>query len=135
MLNLTINNRLFVYGTLRQLDPTGKTALIGSADYLGIGKIHGSLFNLGEYPGVVASEAGEDEVTGEVYELADFPQQIIALDQYEGCDPATPQPHEYRREIATVMMANGQKIEAWVYFYLGFTKKLEKIASGDWLAP
>ncbi|MEO7932189.1 MAG: gamma-glutamylcyclotransferase family protein [Chthoniobacterales bacterium] len=125
--------RLFVYGTLQRSDPSGKAALLGRTRLLGRGKVSAQLYNLGDYPGAVPVEPGDGWVSGDVHELDDFATQIHALDLYEGCAPTDPEPYEYRRELTSIAMEDGETITAWIYWYRGAITGLQRIRSGDWL--
>lgn len=77
------------------MDPSTKASLIGEARLLGSNRIRGRLLQLVDYPTAISSVAGW--VVGEVYVLQNFPEQILQIDQYEGCDGPNPQLHEYHR--------------------------------------
>jgi gamma-glutamylcyclotransferase (GGCT)/AIG2-like uncharacterized protein YtfP len=127
-------SRLFVYGTLRgDLSHEMSRALAQRAARLGEGTVHGQLFNLGEYPGLVLSDRTHDLVKGEIYDIA--PDRLEAtlslLDEYEGLGPSEPEPHEYRREVVRVTISGGETTEAWAYVLNQPTQGLPQIPSGD----
>ncbi len=93
--------------------------------------MHGQLFNLGKYPGLVLSDDAHDRVLGEVYRIAPahLAETMRELDDYEGIALANP---EYRREVVTVHLANGPAIEAWAYILNRDPRRYTRIVSGAW---
>ena len=83
----------------------------------------GRLYGLGRYPGAVPAVNQGESVRGEVYNMDDPAPLLAALDDYEGRD--------FERAIATVQLDDGQKMDCWVYLYVGKTPG-PLIASGDW---
>ena len=116
-----------VYGTLRQGE-TADLSLRGGAEFLGISKINGKMYQRGWYPGLKLLEKGNDydpnkpQVTVEVYKITDaaLPRH---LDAYEGY------PDLYDRQ--QVETDKSQLI--WVYTYNYPVGENELIPSGDWL--
>lgn len=128
--------RIFVYGTLRS-DPAHEMfhLLAKHARFVGNATVPGRLFDLGDYPGMISSDdAGR--VSGEVYEFAPphWRSVIKRLDEYEGCSPADPQPHEYRREIVSARLTTGEELAAWAYILNRWPVGSPEIKSGDYLA-
>lgn len=70
---------LFVYGTLR--GGGGAAHLLRGCERITVGKVRGSLYDLGAYPALVLDDAGE--VEGEVWRCEDA-EVLRALDDYEG---------------------------------------------------
>jgi gamma-glutamylcyclotransferase (GGCT)/AIG2-like uncharacterized protein YtfP len=127
---------VFVYGTLRK--PIGHAmhhVLDRVARFVGDANVHGVLYDLGTYPGLVTDEDDGDLVIGEVYVLV--PERAEAaladLDAYEGCAPADALPHEYRRERVQVTLVDGSRIAAWTYVLNKPRTGLTRIAGGDYL--
>jgi gamma-glutamylcyclotransferase (GGCT)/AIG2-like uncharacterized protein YtfP len=84
-----------------------------------------------EYSGLVASASPLDLVRGEAY-ILDAPSTLLPrLDDYEGCGPRFSRPTEYVRRWRDVRLAQGTKLEAWVYLYNRDTEGLDRIESGD----
>ncbi|HET7585321.1 MAG TPA: gamma-glutamylcyclotransferase family protein [Gemmatimonadaceae bacterium] len=124
---------LFVYGTLRA--ETGHPMaemLRARARPLGRAAIQGRLFDLGAYPGAVSSEDARDVVHGEMYELelAHAARTLLALDDYEGYDPADPAGSLFVRHEYPV---HDTPEPAWVYFFNGSTDGACRIEGGDYL--
>jgi gamma-glutamylcyclotransferase (GGCT)/AIG2-like uncharacterized protein YtfP len=125
---------LFVYGTLRAAAGTEwSRSLAAASRFVGAGRTHGALFDLGGYPGMTV-RAGEDAwVRGEVCLLNDPSSMLPSLDTYEGCSPGNPLPHEFERQVVTVTLDNGQAVEAWAYIYTLETRDKKRITSGNYL--
>lgn len=126
---------LFVYGTLRRNvgHPMHKILSAG-AEPAGEGAFRGRLFDLGRYPGAVPDNTGRWRVRGEIYRLRSPETVLNALDEYEGCAPRNPQPHQYRRELQPVEGTDGEAMEAWIYLYNAPLNGAPQIESGDFLA-
>ena len=126
---------LFVYGTLRSdANSVWHDRLIAPFFTLvGTGKTAGRMYSLGEYPGLVECQDNITQVEGEIYSFDADVASLEELDEYEGCDAFTPQPHEYRRTQAWVTLDNGDEMYAWCYYYLGDVSALEPL--GGWPPP
>lgn len=120
---------LFVYGTLRhsaehpmaawlaaRTEPAGPTILERAA-----------LYELDGFPGM-KRESGE--VHGELVQMQEIQRKQVleVLDEYEGLDPV----HGYERTIIEVPV-NGEKVQAWAYFFCGAIDGRRRIPHGDWL--
>jgi gamma-glutamylcyclotransferase (GGCT)/AIG2-like uncharacterized protein YtfP len=130
------SDRVFVYGTLRN-DPNHEMYRVLARDsrYVGTGTIHGELYDLGAYPGVLLAENGQKVVTGEVYELEakNVTQTWRKLDEYEGCGISDPEPREYERRLVRVELEEGTETEAWAYVLRTMPNEGALIPSGDYL--
>ncbi len=119
-----------MYGTLRDgHDRTMHGLLSGRAVRVGRACYRGRLYDIGDYPGAVASSRGRDRVWGEVYAL-DPPQRaelLSSLDRYEGA--------AFERNRVEVTLEDGSAVGCWIYLYARDTRGLRRIASGDYLAP
>jgi len=123
---------LFVYGTLRRGSAHDNAhRLARESIWLGTGTLAGRLYRVSWHPALVLD--GEDTVTGDLLRLTDPVASLPWLDAFESCGPDDPPPHDYRREIASVMTAGGA-VEAMVYAWNLPLDGLERIPSGDWLA-
>lgn len=113
---------LFVYGTLMRGFPLH--ALIeGRADSVGDGEVAGLLFDLGRYPAALRDGGGV--IRGEVYRLTD-PGLLPALDSAEGS--------QYHRGEIGVRLAGGQRVTAYIYWYVGPLRRALPIPGGDYRA-
>src|ERR1700691_1125932 len=125
---------LFVYGTLRAATGTEwSKCLTAASHFVGIGRTHGMLFQLAGYPGMTVSSADGPRVVGEVYRLHDPSSMLSSLDAYEGCGPGDPLPHEFERQVVTVILDDALLVQSWAYIYTLETKGNARIASGDYL--
>jgi gamma-glutamylcyclotransferase (GGCT)/AIG2-like uncharacterized protein YtfP len=124
---------LFVYGTLRR-DVRNSVfhRIAREVRFVGRGRVQGSLFHLGDYPGLVLSRDPNAWVYGEVYALKNPSHTLTRLDAYEGCGPIDPKPREYERITMDVLLESGAMEKAWVYVYKGSTDSLREIQSGDY---
>lgn len=113
---------LFVYGTLMRGFSLHRL-LVGRAEYLGAGTVKARLLDLGSYPGAVRDVHGV--VTGEVYRVSE-PRLWTVLDSAEG--------PQYHREEATVRVADGREVLAFIYSYVGPVDRGVPIPDGDYRA-
>ena len=128
---------LFVYGTLMSAasGPLGsdmRARLARESSSAGAATCPGRLFDLGRYPGLVAAVAGDDRVHGEVLRLADPAATLPWLDEYEGIGVCATTPPEYERRIATVTLAAGDTLSAWIYAYLLPVDGMRQLPAGRW---
>jgi gamma-glutamylcyclotransferase (GGCT)/AIG2-like uncharacterized protein YtfP len=127
-------DRLFTYGTL--MTGFSRRPLLGGALLEGQGRIRGSLYHFGDYPGVVLDDGGW--VTGELYHVPDLADRLPVLDRDEWCDPADETRSLYMRHRVPVHAAGRVVREAWVYAYnerFGLAAgRGPRVESGDWRA-
>lgn len=124
---------LFVYGTLRsEITTPMYRYLVRHADLFDYGYFQGKLYEVNGYPGVVPSANADDQVLGEVYLLKNPGKVLNILDNYEGCTPQFPKPHEYRREQVKIRLTGNNNILAWTYLYNMPVNDLYRIESGDY---
>ncbi len=128
-----MTRRLFVYGTLRKDGGTEMFHMLArEATFVGRARMQGRLYQLGEYPGLVPSRDPGSWVHGEVYALDNPTETLALLDDYEGCGPNDPQPHEFQRVEHDVVLESGEKDRVWVYVYRGSVSGKQEIMSGDY---
>ena len=126
---------LFVYGTLRRSAAHPMHRLLLPATFVGPARFQGRLYDLGSYPGAVASAQPTDFVRGEVYRLHEPATTLATLDRYEGCTADDPAPHEYVRTCADVWLEPGaDSLAAQIYLFNRPTAHLTQIEPGDYLA-
>lgn len=119
---------VFVYGTLRR--GGSNHFRMAGAEFISTGTITGRMYRIDWYPGLVLDPAG-DEIHGETYRVD--PEQLTALDLFEGLAAGETEGSEYRRVETTVIQQNSQALNAWVWEWLGETDESQRIADGDWL--
>jgi len=126
---------VFVYGTLKS-DACNVHAkqFHSQAQFMGTASWQGGLYWVTNYPGAIVSTNSRDRVVGELWKLTQPELVLQALDEYEGCAPSSPLPHEYERTIQPIEF-NGQVVEAWMYLYRLSIAKLIKIDSGIFVNP
>lgn len=118
---------VFVYGTLRRGQERDIHRLQPAPVFMGLGKIHGTLYDLGSYPGVRLG--GLNWVQGEVYQIT--PELERQLDEIEEVWPQ--QSGEYvRREV--VVQCAGAVLDCLVFEAAEVrTFGRAVIESGDWM--
>jgi gamma-glutamylcyclotransferase (GGCT)/AIG2-like uncharacterized protein YtfP len=127
-----VGDLVFFYGTLMAgFDRRRRAGIDDKLRYIGRGSIQGSLFDLGLYPAAVP--AADGDIWGEVYEMADAPMVLAALDDIEGYRHDDPDRSLYRRSKVDVVLPDGTRAQAWVYFYNAPLGQAQRIASGDYL--
>ena len=128
-----MTNRLFVYGTLRKDVPNSTFQMLErDARFVGYARIMGRMYSVGEYPGLVPSRERGYWVHGEVYALENPPKTLALLDDYEGCGPEDPEPHEFERAEHTAVLESGVEDNVWVYVYRSSASDRQEILSGDY---
>lgn len=101
---------VFVYGTLRRGDSNDINKLLPAPVWLGYGTVRGTLYDFGDYPGIVladeasAADQNSQLVLGEVYRAN--PALIPVLDDIEMLYPDVP--HLYRQVWRTVACGSKQ---------------------------
>ena len=123
---------VFVYGTLRRGEQRDINVLMPAPVFIAYAQVAGTLYNLGDYPGLRLG--GRGLVQGEVYQIG--PALERQLDEIEEVWPQ--QTGEYVRRELRVMVSevSGSKLEhtCLVYEIAGQrTAGMPVIASGDWL--
>lgn len=100
----------FFYGTL--VSPRFLQRVLGRdvGRSAGVGHVRGSLYDLGDYPGLVLR--GDSSVPGVLVEV---PEEAVGrLDEYEGVGEGL-----YARREVAVGRSDGGSRPAWTYVYLG----------------
>ncbi len=99
------------------------------------GRVRGSLYDVGDYPGLVLDDAGW--VAGELFRIPDLAARLNDLDREEGYDPADDARSLYVRRRGAVRVEDGSSLDAWLYLYNdpgGPPGRGPRIPSGDWRA-
>ena len=121
------NEYLFVYGTLlRQSQSPMSSLLLSNSRFIDKAYIRGSLYDIGDYPGLIHSEKSKSKVLGEAFNLNKPEEVFKELDNYEGS--------EYKRVKANIKLKNGQKLQAWVYEFNLPIDSYQCIESGDYMS-
>jgi gamma-glutamylcyclotransferase (GGCT)/AIG2-like uncharacterized protein YtfP len=131
-------HRLFVYGTLmsKAVSDYGlvaRTRLIRESwPQRWSATTPGQLYELGRYPGLIATETHNEVVHGELVLLSDPAATLPWLDDYEAISPDPHADNEYVRQLRDVMIVGGPSISAWSYLYVRPVTGLKRIATGRW---
>jgi gamma-glutamylcyclotransferase (GGCT)/AIG2-like uncharacterized protein YtfP len=127
-------HNLFVYGSLRSGFKSPAYEYISRFfSFVGNAKVKGKLFDLGLYPGGVAS-TDESYITGELYTIkhvSEFAWAIGQLDDYEGIAVEFDEIPLYKRELVDVFMNDNAPTFAWIYWYTGNVAGKPLVESGD----
>ena len=112
---------LFVYGTLRPgLAPAEIAPVVAELHPIGEGHLHGTLYHLGHYPGLVLTPA-TNQVHGLVFQFPSDPELaaslLAQLDLYEGFYPNSPADSLFVRVLHPVTLATGELLDCWVYLF------------------
>ena len=130
----SLNNYLFVYGTLRKEFGLGLSEKIKQDMILvGDASIRGELYDIGEYPAALPSKDEKSKIIGEIYELIHPRKVFKLLDEYEGYDKDDLNNSEYYRKKESVTLNNGKEVGAWVYWYNFPIKGKKKIKTKDYI--
>jgi gamma-glutamylcyclotransferase (GGCT)/AIG2-like uncharacterized protein YtfP len=128
-----INDLLFVYGTLLLSDNVHAVYLRNNSSFYHHGKLYGRLFDVGNYPAVILSDAHNYPIAGSIYRLDSPAQTLNLLDEYEGITTDENEDDWYLRELVSIETASGN-LNCWVYLYNLPVDELTEITSGDYLA-
>ena len=117
--------RFFVYGSLMR-GGAFESLLPGRRDvrFLGPARCRGTLYDLGEYPGLVLS--GRTWVAGELFQTDAVEETIRRLDPFEG-------EAGFERKAGAVRWKHGPS-PAWIYVYAGSLTGARRISGGSWAA-
>jgi len=108
---------LFVYGTLRRGFRLHHHLKRLGAQFVANAKVHAELFDLGEFPGACTSTKPGKMVEGELYRLHKVESTLKVLDQIEGFSPRNPAKGKFQRGTTEVILPNGERRLAWIYWY------------------
>jgi gamma-glutamylcyclotransferase (GGCT)/AIG2-like uncharacterized protein YtfP len=127
-------HRLFVYGTLRRgLRLHHHLARLGASFELEA-KVAGELFDLGSYPGARPASGKGKWVLGELFLLRHVENDLKHLDRVEDFNPAAPERSEFVRAVADVVLPDGTRESAWIYWLSEQAQVGRQIACGDYAA-
>jgi gamma-glutamylcyclotransferase (GGCT)/AIG2-like uncharacterized protein YtfP len=122
---------LFIYGTLMLTSGHPMALRLASQSrVLGPAMAAGRLYDLGAYPGAVASNTIADRVHGFVVKLNHPARTLRWIDVYEGAGADDPEPRAFERVIAPVRLMSGRQLHAWIYYYRGALARARQLSSG-----
>jgi gamma-glutamylcyclotransferase (GGCT)/AIG2-like uncharacterized protein YtfP len=129
---------LLLYGSLgSRVSMHAELGLDKALQRLGAREIHGSLYDLGEYPGLVP---GPGTVTAELFKIRDL-SVLLRLDKFEEYDHAKIEQSLYRRTTLKLprhrsrivnKLRGRPTIDAWIYVYNRPIDGKDKIAEPSW---
>lgn len=111
-----MNNLIFIYGTLLDEDNEYAVYLRNHSKLYSHGKIKGKLYDIGEYPGAILADEGNEYIYGSILEISDLENVQPLIDDYEGFGVDQPQPNEFIR-VLTQVEAEVGLLNCWVYLY------------------
>lgn len=97
----------------------------------GRGRVRGTLYDLGPYPGAVVHDDATGWIHGRIFQLPEEDGLLHRLDRYEGLDPARPTQSLFRREHCTAQLPTGEPLECWIYVYNRDVSNASIIPGGD----
>jgi len=125
---------MFFYGSLL-MGPadTGVKQALAACRHVGGAWIQGRLYDLGPYPGAVASPRHSDRVRGELYQLRDTGRSLRLLDRFEDYHRGQPATSLYLRRRTTAWLdGEGRALPCWTYFYNRPVGTRRRIPDGDY---
>ena len=108
---------LFTYGTLMQgFDNPFSAKLRSEAEYVGTGRIPGTLYLISWYPGAIYQPGSVSKVHGEIFQLHSPEALLAELDEYEDVFEDE-KASLYLRKKIPVTLEDDSMITCWVYLY------------------
>ncbi len=134
MTHQTTNTKyLFVYGTLRKGVDIPINKKIGKdLEWIGVGKLKGSLYDIGSYPGAV-NDSSASVIKGDVFKLLNPEKTLAILDKYERFYPDNLTKSDYIRKDETIELESDEQVVAGIYWYNQSVKGKVWIEKGDYL--
>ncbi len=136
--NASPDEFLLLYGSLGSREAThAELGLDKALQPLGSREIRGSLYDLGEYPGLVL---GPGVVVAELFKISDR-SVLLRLDEFEEYNHAKPEQSLFRRTTLQLPRYRSRLasklhghpvIDAWIYLYDQPVGGKEKIAEPSW---
>ena len=128
---MVINNYLFVYGTLLNAGNEFAIYLKNNCSFYAKAKLKGRLYDIGEYPGVIADDQYAGYVYGSIFMMGDVVSTLKHLDYYEGFGSEQERPNLFVRGLVGIDSDKGI-ISCWCYLYNLPVDGLKLIESGDY---
>lgn len=128
-----MSDAIFFYGTLRPaLVAEPLRQLILGLEPLGDACMPGRLFDLGPYPAAILDESS-GTIRGEVFTLPNEPTLLTRLDEHEDYRPHDPQGSAYLRVLRRATLADGRRLDVWVYAYNRPVDRAIPVPDGDYV--
>ena len=123
---------VFLYGTLIPgQEPAEMTPVVRRLRRMGPARVKGRLYDFGEYPGAILDDSSDSSIAGQVFEVPDK-DLLTSLDDYERFDPEDRAGSLFLRVRCPVTLADGRKLECWIYVYDGDPGRAPVVAGGDY---
>ena len=119
-------NHVIFYGTLCEIDVRKALKINDSLQFVSICSVSGSLYNLGEYPGLVLGT--NSIITAQLY-LIKNPSCLHILDDYEEYNPNDLKNSLYIRKMIELPEFD---CFAWIYEYNKKVTQEQLIVNGNW---
>jgi gamma-glutamylcyclotransferase (GGCT)/AIG2-like uncharacterized protein YtfP len=126
-----MNNKLFVYGTLRNGSIQHYVPQVAAyIQFISNGFVYGKLFDAGEYPAAI--KHNEIKLYGELLEIVPdkLDKVLMVLDKYEDFNVQSPEQSLFIRAITEVFTDDNQQCSANIYWYNNNTESLKVIEGG-----
>jgi gamma-glutamylcyclotransferase (GGCT)/AIG2-like uncharacterized protein YtfP len=107
---------LFVYGTLRRGFALHHHLRRMGAEFVARGEVQAELYDLGKFPGARKSTRPGKVLAGEIYRLRQVEKALKVLDHVEGFSPQAAEKSSFRRATTEVVLPNGERRVAWIYW-------------------
>ena len=116
------------YGSLMQSQGMQQDLRIaGQLELVGPCQIFGTLYDLGDYPGLI--ESATERVQAELYRIKD-PAVLALLDAYEDYHSNDEAGSLYLRRVVRLAEPD---LNCWVYFYNREVFESQRVPHGNWL--
>lgn len=99
--------------------------------HIGRGRAVGKMYDIGDHPAVVTTDAPPSYVYGDVYEVSSE-ETLHMLDEGAGAIGEDPTLYQFRRYIVPVTMQDQTVVQAWLFFYNQPMEGFPLIPSGDY---
>lgn len=124
---------LFIYGTLLpEYAPNEIADTVRRLSYVGPAYVHGRLYDLGEYPGVILDASSQTKISGHLFRLPQDQSVLKSLDSYEEFEPGNLEESLFVRKQTTVTLDEGRAIQCWIYVYNRDPGAAPLVLSGDY---
>lgn len=124
---------LFIYGTLLpEYAPNEIADTVRRLSYVGPAYVHGRLYDLGEYPGVILDASSPTKISGHLFKLPQNQSVLAALDSYEGFESENLKKSLFVRERTTVTLDDKRSVQCWIYVYNRDPGAAPLVLSGDY---
>jgi gamma-glutamylcyclotransferase (GGCT)/AIG2-like uncharacterized protein YtfP len=101
------------------------------AAFVGAGEVQAELFDLGKFPGARKTSRPGRVVAGEVYRLRQAEKGLKVLDEVEGFSPQTAEKKLFKRATTEVVLSNGKRRVAWIYWLNDRASAKHRVTCGD----